>query len=138
MDARHLSELAAVAAGGALGASARWLAGKWLAPTQPFPWGTLTVNLTGCMIMGVLVGSGFQTRPGALRVFACTGFLGAFTTMSAFSAESVELFESGRRAAGAVYVSVSLLGSLAALAAGLILGRWLFPVSSTVAGDGGG
>lgn len=90
----------AVAAGGALGAVARYL--TVLATTRAwgpaFPWGTVTVNIIGSVLMGLLVG-GFGHFSGAnqtLRAFLAVGFLGSFTTFSTFSLDAVTLAEKGQ------------------------------------------
>ncbi|MCC1494141.1 fluoride efflux transporter CrcB [Cognatishimia sp. F0-27] len=114
-----------VAAGGALGASARYLTGVGAARLlgKDFPWGTMLVNLIGCFAMGVLVVvltavSGTRVAP-----FLMTGVLGGFTTFSAFSLDAVTLFERGNLGLAALYVVGSVTLSIAALAAGLLLAR---------------
>ncbi|MCR4267633.1 fluoride efflux transporter CrcB [Nitratireductor sp. ZSWI3] len=114
-----------VAAGGALGAGLRHLAG--LAAMRlmgtGFPWGTLTVNLVGSLIMGAFV-EWLARRVGTspeLRLFLATGLLGGFTTFSAFSLDVVALWERGDGALAAGYVLVSVCGAIAALFAGLWL-----------------
>jgi len=83
-----------------------------------FPWGTLTVNLLGCLAVGVL-GAMFAP-PGRihdlqdLRVFLVVGVLGGFTTFSAFSLEALMLAQRGAVAAAAGYVAASLVGCLLA------------------------
>jgi CrcB protein len=83
-----------------------------------FPWGTLTVNLFGCLAVGVL-GAMFAP-PGRihdlqdLRVFLVVGVLGGFTTFSAFSLEALMLAQRGAIAAAAGYVAASLVGCLLA------------------------
>ncbi|WP_126978082.1 fluoride efflux transporter CrcB [Frigidibacter oleivorans] len=113
-----------VALGGALGASARWLTGvavlRLIGPG--FPWATLLVNVLGSFLMGVLVlvlaGWGNRYAP-----FAMTGLLGGFTTFSAFSLDTVTLWERGQPELALAYVAASVLLSLSALAAGLVLAR---------------
>ncbi len=115
-----------VMTGGALGAGARHLAGRaalaWLG--AGFPWGTLFVNLTGGLLMGVLVGS--LARVAAAepwRLFLGVGVLGGFTTFSSFSLDVVLLAQRGQLATAAGYLLVSVAGSIAALVAGLGLAR---------------
>ena len=94
-----------------------------------FPWGTLTVNVVGSLIMGVIAGwLAFKTQAGwsqPLRLFLTTGILGGFTTFSAFSLDAVLLWERGAIGAAAAYVGVSVAASIAALVAGLALVRAL-------------
>jgi CrcB protein len=116
-----------VALGGAFGASARYgvaaLMVRWLGPN--FPWGTLTVNVVGSLAMGLLVESlalRFSVSP-EVRVMLVTGFLGGFTTFSAFSLDTANLIERGATVPALTYVAVSVLLSVAALFVGLTLGR---------------
>ena len=100
-----------VATGGALGALGRWAVGSLSAGTA-FPWATLAVNLTGSLMLGVLAAafsSGWISKDAILLVGV--GFMGAFTTMSAYSFEAVEMGESGAFGALAAYVVVTALGS---------------------------
>jgi len=114
------------AAGGALGSSARYLvnvgAGRLFG--MGFPWGTMTVNIVGCFIMGVLVGWGaLRGMTNEARVFLATGILGGFTTFSAFSADFAALVERKNFGLSVLYVTGSVVLSLAAVFAGLYLVR---------------
>ena len=120
--------LIAVACGGALGASLRYLTGGWALRTfgAGFPVGTLTVNVVGSLAMGILAALFVARGQGAsapLAAFAMTGVLGGFTTFSAFSLDAVTLIEKGRMLAAFGYVSVSVVASIAALFVGLTLTR---------------
>lgn len=115
-----------VMTGGALGAGARHLAGRaalaWLG--AGFPWGTLFVNVTGGLLMGVLVGSLARVATAEpWRLFLSVGVLGGFTTFSSFSLDVVLLAQRGQLATAAGYLLVSVAGSIAALVAGLGLAR---------------
>ena len=99
-----------VATGGALGALGRWAIGSFSAGTA-FPWATLGVNLIGSLLLGVLAAafsSGAISRDVVLLLGV--GFMGAFTTMSTYSFEAVEMGESGAFGALAAYVVVTALG----------------------------
>ena len=116
-----------VAAGGAIGASARHLVGvaSLRAFGSGFPVATLIVNIVGCLLMGIFIGllsARFQGSEG-LRLFVATGFLGGFTTFSAFSLDFTVLWERGETFLAIGYVAASVLVSLGALAAGLWLIR---------------
>ena len=90
-----------------------------------FPWGTLFVNVTGSLAMGLVVGY-FATRSqadGAWRLFLTTGLLGGFTTFSAFSLDAVLLYQRGEIAQMILYVTGSVAASVAALALGLFIAR---------------
>lgn len=114
-----------VAAGGALGAMARYLTG--LAALRlvggSFPWGTLVVNVAGSFLIGVLFAA-LEAR-GAMRLapFLLTGVLGGFTTFSAFSLDTAALVGRGALFPAAAYVVASVTLSLAAVTAGLALAR---------------
>ncbi|MHA6347539.1 fluoride efflux transporter CrcB [Roseivivax sp. CAU 1761] len=114
-----------VALGGALGATARHLTGlAALRLAGPgFPWGTLTVNVAGSFLMGLLAVA--LTHWGAARLspLLLTGILGGFTTFSAFSLDALTLWERGAAGQAALYVAGSVALSLAALALGLAAAR---------------
>jgi len=116
----------AVAAGGALGALARYYGAGYVARLAglDFPIGTLTVNVLGSFLMGLLVeASALVWSPSPeLRAFIAVGFLGAFTTFSTFSMDAVLLYERGQMLSAALYVVASVLLSIGAffLALGLV------------------
>jgi CrcB protein len=118
-----------VAIGGALGSVARYLMqtliGKYSGVT--FPYGTLIVNISGSIIMGLFIGwlAGRQTLSNAqdLRLFIAVGILGGYTTFSSFSLEAITLYEEGKVAAMAAYIIASVVISLLGLLAGLRLMR---------------
>ncbi|AUC09707.1 fluoride efflux transporter CrcB [Agrobacterium pusense] len=119
-----------VAAGGAIGSVFRYLVGVWsvrLAGVN-FPWGTLTVNVVGSFLIGLLVELVARRLNASMemRLFLVTGVLGGFTTFSSFSLDAVSLYERGALGLSAVYVLASLSVSIAAVFAGLALGRNLF------------
>ena len=121
-----MPNLLLVMAGGALGAGLRHLVGSAaMARLGPgFPWGTLIVNLSGGLAIGLLVG--WLGRSGGsepLRLFLAVGLLGGFTTFSAFSLETFQMIERGQTGAAIGYVALSVVGSLALLVAGLGLMR---------------
>ena len=115
-----------VALGGAIGASARYMTGLMMARLlgKGFPWGTLTVNIVGSFLMGVLVVVLAQTG-NRFAPLLMTGVLGGFTTFSAFSLDAVTLYERGQVALAGGYVAASVAVSIAALFAGLLLARSL-------------
>lgn len=113
-----------VALGGAVGAVARHGvnigAGRLLGPG--FPVGTLAVNIAGSFLMGLLVVV-LAGRGNALAPLLMTGLLGGFTTFSAFSLDTVTLWQRGQGAMALAYVAASVGLSLAALLAGLAVGH---------------
>ncbi len=116
-----------VALGGAVGSSCRYLVGVWaLRFFGPgYPWGTFIVNIAGSFLIGVLAELiALRLNASAeLRVLMVTGFLGGFTTFSAFSLDAIYLFERGAVAVAAAYVALSVVLSIAAVMAGLALIR---------------
>ena len=86
-------DLLLVAIGGALGASLRYLVILWI-PTEGFPWSTLSVNLIGSFILGIIIGfSTNQLLDEKTTLMIATGVLGAFTTMSTYSMDTITLWE---------------------------------------------
>ncbi|WP_417722189.1 fluoride efflux transporter CrcB [Salipiger sp.] len=114
-----------VALGGAIGASGRYLTGIAMARLlgKGFPWGTLTVNILGSFAMGLIVVALAHLSANRFAPFLMTGVLGGFTTFSAFSLDVATLWERGDTVAALGYVAVSVLVSIAALFAGLLVAR---------------
>ncbi len=114
--------------GGAIGAGIRHLINRAFlhAGFIEFPWATLTINVTGSFLMGVLI-EALVLRFNAsneLRTFFATGILGGYTTFSAFSLEFATLYERGNTTAAFGYVLASVVLSLAAIFVGLTAARW--------------
>lgn len=122
-----MSSLFLVMAGGAVGAGARYLTGsatlRLLGPA--WPWGTLTVNLVGGLLMGMLVGwlGRLEGSGESWRLLLGVGVLGGFTTFSAFSLDVALMLQRGEWGPAGLYVALSVIGSIAALFAGLALLR---------------
>lgn len=114
-----------VALGGAIGAVLRYLTnvGAKQAFGPGYPYGTLIVNIVGSFLMGFLVV--YLARKGGndLAPFLMTGVLGGFTTFSAFSLDTLTIWERGEPVSAFLYVAVSVLASLAAIVAGLSVAR---------------
>ncbi len=113
----------AICLGACVGALSRWQLGLWLNPASVgmLPLGTLAANLIGGYLVGVCVGV-FQQLPEldpVWRLALVTGFLGALTTFSSFSAEVVAMLQQGRFALAAGTASLHLFGSLALTVLGL-------------------
>jgi CrcB protein len=121
MAAASLTSLTLVAAGGAAGSVLRYLASiwalAWLGPA--FPWGTLAVNAIGSLVIGAMAGAEVE---GQARLLLVTGFLGGFTTFSAFSLEATMLWERSP-ALSIAYVAASVLLGAALCLAGFWLVR---------------
>lgn len=121
--------LLAVALGGALGSVCRYLlAGavqSWLG--LAFPYGTLAVNVLGCLIIGFFLGTlEVHDAPGPMaRYLLVTGFLGGFTTYSTYAAEAVGLLQAKGPGYFLAYVGSHLMLGLGSTAASLGFVRWL-------------
>ena len=90
------------------------------------PVAIMAVNVFGSFLMGLFVVWSFQKGMTHLNLLVMTGFLGGFTTFSAFSLEAYTLFEKGQMGAAACYVGASVIGSLIALAAGVAFARGIW------------
>ena len=104
------------------------LAGRLMGPST-WPWGTLSVNVVGGLLMGALIGwlafrGGLQAE--SIRLFAAVGILGGFTTFSAFSLETALMIERRQTGLAAAYVAVSVVVAVAALFLGLLMARRAF------------
>ena len=123
-----MTSLLSVAAGGAIGASGRYLTNVAVMRLAGpgFPWGTVAANLLGSFMMGVLVV--VLAHKGGMRYapFLMTGVLGGYTTFSAFSLDAYTLYERGAylQAGGYVFGSVAL--GIAGLIAGMAVARGIF------------
>ena len=121
-----MANLLSVALGGALGAALRYGVSLCLprGAADSFPTGTWLVNVLGCLAIGALVAGWHpsEAMPPRLRFFVVTGFLGAFTTFSAFGLETYALLNSGARLQALAYVAASLGVGLGAVAGGYYLG----------------
>lgn len=114
--------IAAVAVGGATGASLRWLVGGWfdISPGS-WPWPTFIVNVLGCLAIGV---AAQRIERGSLRWDGLvTGLLGGFTTMSSFAVELNGLVDADRTALAIAYGAATLVGGLSAVAGASALAR---------------
>ena len=115
----HISSCIIIFIGGGLGAVSRFLLSSLVGvyTRGVFPWGTLTVNLLGALLIGLFV------ELAALKflvfnqykLFCITGFLGGFTTFSAFSLESTLMLQEGQYLILASYVIISVFGTIAAI-----------------------
>ncbi len=104
--------LAAVAAGGAVGSLARYGIGLGL----PSPWSTLAINVTGCLLIGVLLVALTERRSAhpLLRPFLATGVLGGYTTFSTYTVDVHLLLGAGRFVEAVAYLVGTLVAALAA------------------------
>ncbi len=125
-----MSSILYVALGGAIGASARHLLGGMIsrAAWPAFPYATLSANVVGSFLMGILVAwlAARSSGDSAWRLFIGVGLLGGFTTFSSFSLDAILMLEKKAYGAFAAYVGGSVILSLLALMLGLMLARKVF------------
>lgn len=145
-----LKDAAIVFVGGGLGAACRYLVAvlAFRVAGPGFPWGTLGVNLAGCLAIGVIAGltahrhaEGVSVAPfagmdHAARALLVTGFLGGFTTFSSFGIETVDLLRLQQPGKAAAYVLLSVLIGLALAWGGWRLGLWMAPHGPPLGGEG--
>jgi len=119
-----------IAIAGAIGTLCRWgigrLAVRLFGPS--FPYGTLIVNILGCFLIGLVMHlslASVRFSP-VLKLTLTVGFLGALTTFSAFSYETIVLIEKSGWTAAVMNISMNLLFGMLATLCGLVLGRTLF------------
>jgi fluoride exporter len=124
-----LPQVFAVALGAAFGALLRWGLSLWLNPQwNGFPLGTLFVNCTGGLLIGVAMVGLTRAPNELLRLLLVTGFLGGMTTFSAFSAESLELVQRGQWALALGHTLAHVLGALVCAGLGFAIARVIWRV----------
>jgi CrcB protein len=118
--------LSLVAAGGAIGSVLRYLLSRVAQGDATFPIGTFVVNVTGCLVVGVVAGFAFDRSSLSVnaRVFLMVGVCGGFTTFSAFGYETLKLVEAGQLWHAGLNAGGQLVLGLAAVWAGVALARW--------------
>lgn len=92
---------------------------------ENFPIGTLLVNVGGCLLIGMLIGSGIFKSNERLQLATATGFLGSLTTFSTFGADTVKLMQDGQWQQGGLNIALNLILGLFGIAIGIILGAKL-------------
>jgi len=119
-----LKTILCVALGGMVGSVARYslseAAVRFLG--NSFPYGTLFVNVLGCFAIGIFGGYGIPAISETTRLLLITGLLGALTTFSTFSWESIELMQNGKVASALTSIGLNLVVSLVAVYGGYLLG----------------
>lgn len=116
-----------VAAGAAVGAPLRYLTDRAVQARlgTTFPWGTLTVNVAGSLVLGLVAGATLNAGGSDLRLLIGTGFCGALTTYSTLSYETVRLAGRGARLLAAANMVVTVLAGLGAVVLGYAVGQYL-------------
>ena len=112
-----------VALGGALGSVCRYLTARMIVAS--FPWGTLTVNVIGSLLIGLLIG---LTTKGIvspeMKLLLVTGFCGGFTTFSTFANESFAMMKAGDMMTTALYVAASVIAGIVAVWIGMNISEY--------------
>ncbi len=119
--------LAVIALGGALGAPARYELSRVIGVgATGFPWGIFWVNISGSLVLGILIMLLIERRPPSryLRPFLAVGFLGAYTTYSTYMVDADLLIKDGHAPTAVAYVLGSAVAGLAAVWAGILIGRF--------------
>ena len=120
-----LKSMIIVGIGSFLGGSLRYVTSTMMKNVcgQDFPWGTLTVNLLGCLVFGVIFAlfSKYATTSSPWYLLFTTGICGGFTTFSTFANESMQMLQSGNIGGFIGYVSTSVIGGIALIG----LGYWI-------------
>lgn len=118
-----VASLAAVATGCAVGAVARFEISRRIVERfgDAFPWGTLVVNLGGCLLAGVLLVVLDSAQASAWALLLTVGVLGGYTTVSSFSLETLLLFQRGHSTGAMAYMAASIFGCPAAAGLGMLL-----------------
>ena len=121
-----LRDLLYVGAGSFAGGVARYLVSLAMKSVGGFPWATFTVNVMGCLLIGLLWGLSVRSAnalSGHLSLFLSVGFCGGFTTFSTFSKESLALLQTGSYLTFALYAVGSVLLGIAAVALGYLIAK---------------
>lgn len=122
-----MSAMLWVALGGAAGSAARFALNGFVTHhiDGMFPWGIFTVNVLGCFVMGLVAAAALKVGGMAdtAKLLLATGFLGGFTTFSAFALDAMRLVQAGHQTLAAAYVFGSVVLSLVAVFAGFSLMR---------------
>lgn len=118
-----------LALSGALGALSRFLLATWVQErmTNLFPWGTFVVNISGCYLLGLVYILGINTLiigPNA-RTFLAIGFLGAYTTFSTFSLETLNIIKNGEIKLALLNIIASIIFGLIAVWLGTVTGKFI-------------
>lgn len=116
-----------VGIGGALGAISRFVVSGWLSQrlSSTFPYGTFGVNISGSLLLGFIMTLSVERAalPAPVRPLVAVGFIGAYTTFSTFTYETMQLFIAGSYGRGVLNIGASLAAGLLAVLAGIALGR---------------
>ncbi len=116
-----------IASGGALGALTRWGISLFIAShvSSAFPWATFSINIVGCIVIGLASALVSKVQTLYLGQFLIIGFLGAFTTFSTYSMEGINLIMTDKWATGLAYIVSSNILGLMAVIIGFKIGKFI-------------
>tara|TARA_B100000609_G_C17072560_1_gene359904 strand:- start:237 stop:611 length:375 start_codon:yes stop_codon:yes gene_type:complete len=123
-----MQDILLVGIGGFFGAISRYKLGGWvhqILDKHGFPYGTITVNIVGCFLIGLIAGLVLNKGiiPKQMEILVVTGFLGGFTTFSAFSLETLKLMQTGHYLNALLNVLISVVLGLLAAWIGMLLAK---------------
>jgi CrcB protein len=124
-----LKSIMFVSLGAVVGAVARYLLSEATVRVfgDGFPYGTLLVNVVGCLVIGIFGGWGIPDFSDATRLLLITGLLGALTTFSTFGWESLELMQNGKVGVALVSIGLNVVIGLVAVYGGYLVGQYFAP-----------
>ena len=124
-----LMKLFAIAIGGSIGALLRYAVSQFTSQSlaiNSFPMGTLFVNVSGCFIGGIILGSFTSKFSQETRAFLVLGILGSYTTFSSFGMETIGLVDDGKIKSAALYIFSTFLLTLIGVMLGYVLSKKIF------------
>lgn len=121
-----VSKVILVGIGGSVGSILRFLTSYYVnrSYTQSFPLATFTVNILGCLLIGILIGLSGKFLSEEMKLLFITGFCGSYTTFSTFSAENLHLFQSGQYFTLILYILLSIIVGFLAVLIGYTATNW--------------
>jgi fluoride exporter len=124
-----LKSIMLVSLGAVIGAVARYLLSEATVRIfgDGFPYGTLLVNVIGCLVIGIFGGWGIPDLSDTTKLLLITGLLGALTTFSTFGWESLELMQNGKVAVALVSIGLNVVVGLVAVYGGYLIGQYFAP-----------
>jgi len=124
-----MKDVAWIALAGAVGTASRYAVSGWVQRLggDRFPWGTLSVNLAGCFLFGLIFALAEErfVIPGRLRIIFLTGFMGAFTTFSTFGFETAGMLRDGQWGPALANLAAQNVGGIALVVLGFAVARLL-------------
>jgi len=125
-----MKDVLIIALGGGIGSVMRYFGAQFISKNYPshYPMGTLLINITGCLLIGLLIGLSDRQQwlNNEWKLLLITGFCGGYTTFSTFAAENINLIQNQQIGYAILYTVLSVALGLLAVWAGLSLGKVFF------------